>query len=98
MEQVRHISYQLIYAVKFLHENKLTHTDLKPENILFISSDYNTSFNARKVILEFNRSIFQELRTPKTVSMKIPKGLGRSGSSRNVLNVCKKNLEIISKN
>lgn len=49
MDQVRHISYQLCYAVKFLHENKLTHTDLKPENILFINSDYSTSFNARKV-------------------------------------------------
>ncbi|KAG5672772.1 hypothetical protein PVAND_002867 [Polypedilum vanderplanki] len=48
MDHVRHISYQLCYAVKFLHENKLTHTDLKPENILFISSDYSTTFNARK--------------------------------------------------
>lgn len=49
MEQVRHISYQLCYSVKFLHENKLTHTDLKPENILFVSSDYSSSFNSRKV-------------------------------------------------
>ncbi|XP_070508694.1 uncharacterized protein [Chironomus tepperi] len=48
MDHVRHISYQLCYAVKFLHENKLTHTDLKPENILFMSSDYSTSFHARK--------------------------------------------------
>lgn len=40
LEQVRHISYQLIYSVLFLHENKLTHTDLKPENILFLKSDY----------------------------------------------------------
>lgn len=49
MEQVRHIAYQLCYSVKFLHENKLTHTDLKPENILFVTSDHSTSFNARKV-------------------------------------------------
>ncbi|XP_058063802.1 uncharacterized protein LOC131213705 isoform X2 [Anopheles bellator] len=42
MEQVRHISYQLCYAVKFLHENRLTHTDLKPENILFVDSSYTT--------------------------------------------------------
>ncbi|CRK92728.1 CLUMA_CG006285, isoform A [Clunio marinus] len=35
LDHVRHISYQLCYAVKFLHDNKLTHTDLKPENILF---------------------------------------------------------------
>lgn len=49
MEQVRHISYQLCYSVKFLHENKLTHTDLKPENILFVSSDHSTSYSSRKV-------------------------------------------------
>lgn len=49
MEQVRHIAYQLCYSVKFLHDNKLTHTDLKPENILFVNSDYSTSFNTRKV-------------------------------------------------
>jgi len=42
MEQVRHISYQLSYAVKFLHDNHLTHTDLKPENILFVSTDWYT--------------------------------------------------------
>nr|XP_032515751.1 probable serine/threonine-protein kinase dyrk2 isoform X2 [Danaus plexippus plexippus] len=40
LEQVRHISYQLIHSVLFLHDNKLTHTDLKPENILFVDSDY----------------------------------------------------------
>ncbi|KAJ2947388.1 hypothetical protein O0L34_g17159 [Tuta absoluta] len=40
LEQVRHIAYQLIYSVLFLHDNKLTHTDLKPENILFVDSDY----------------------------------------------------------
>lgn len=37
---MRHIAYQLIWSVLFLHENKLTHTDLKPENILFVDSDY----------------------------------------------------------
>lgn len=48
MEHVRHMAYQLCYAVKFLHENKLTHTDLKPENILFVDSEFTTSFNGRK--------------------------------------------------
>ncbi|CAO1421714.1 unnamed protein product [Diamesa serratosioi] len=48
METVRHIAYQLCYSVRFLHENKLTHTDLKPENILFVDSDHSTTFNARK--------------------------------------------------
>ena len=50
MEQVRHISYQLCHAVKFLHDNKLTHTDLKPENILFVDSDYEISYSSKKVI------------------------------------------------
>ncbi|XP_062584459.1 uncharacterized protein LOC134246158 isoform X3 [Saccostrea cucullata] len=48
IDQVRHISYQLCYAVNFLHENKLTHTDLKPENVLFVNSDYEVSYNPRK--------------------------------------------------
>ncbi|CAG5124715.1 unnamed protein product, partial [Candidula unifasciata] len=48
LEQVRHISYQLCYAVNFLHENQLTHTDLKPENVLFVNSDYDTYYNAKK--------------------------------------------------
>jgi len=48
LEQVRHISYQLIKSVKFLHENQLTHTDLKPENILFVDSDYELSYSHKK--------------------------------------------------
>lgn len=48
LDQVRHIAYQLCYSVKFLHENKLTHTDLKPENILFVDSDYAITYNSKK--------------------------------------------------
>jgi len=44
LEQVRHMSYQLSYAVKFLHENHLTHTDLKPENILFVNNDWYSEY------------------------------------------------------
>jgi CDC-like kinase len=51
LDQVRHIGYQLSYAVRFLHDNKLTHTDLKPENILFVDSDFDISYNPKKVIL-----------------------------------------------
>ena len=50
LEQVRHIGYQLSYAVRFLHDNKLTHTDLKPENILFVDSDFDITYNPKKVI------------------------------------------------
>ena len=49
LDQVRHIGYQLSYAVRFLHDNKLTHTDLKPENILFVDSDFDISYNPKKV-------------------------------------------------
>lgn len=49
MDQVRHISYQLCKAVKFLHENHLTHTDLKPENILFVNSDYEVISHQKKM-------------------------------------------------
>jgi len=48
MEQVRHISYQLCHAVKFLHDHQLTHTDLKPENILFCASEFDMSFDNRR--------------------------------------------------
>ena len=47
MEHVRHMAYQLVHSVKFLHDNKLTHTDLKPENILFLNSDFETIYNER---------------------------------------------------
>ncbi len=50
LDQVRHVTYQLCYSVKYLHECKLTHTDLKPENILFLSSDWETVYNPKKVI------------------------------------------------
>ncbi|XP_032578720.1 AF4/FMR2 family member 4 isoform X8 [Drosophila sechellia] len=45
LDQVRHMAYQLCYSVKFLHDNRLTHTDLKPENILFVDSDYTSHYN-----------------------------------------------------
>ncbi|XP_048008658.1 dual specificity protein kinase CLK2b isoform X3 [Megalobrama amblycephala] len=48
ISQVRHMAYQICLAVKFLHDNKLTHTDLKPENILFVKSDYTVIYNPEK--------------------------------------------------
>lgn len=48
IEHVRHISYQLCHAVRFMHDNQLTHTDLKPENILFKRSDYISVHNRKK--------------------------------------------------
>lgn len=51
LDHVRHIGYQLCYSVKFLHDNKLTHTDLKPENILFVNSAFELGYNQRKVCI-----------------------------------------------
>ncbi|KAM4861747.1 dual specificity protein kinase CLK2 isoform 2-T2 [Thomomys bottae] len=48
IHQVHHMAFQLCQAVKFLHDNKLTHTDLKPENILFVNSDYELTYNLEK--------------------------------------------------
>nr|EAL24255.1 similar to Dual specificity protein kinase CLK2 (CDC like kinase 2) [Homo sapiens] len=48
IHQVHHMASQLCQAVKFLHDNKLTHTDLKPENILFVNSDYELTYNLEK--------------------------------------------------
>ncbi|KAL7883134.1 hypothetical protein SRHO_G00007920 [Serrasalmus rhombeus] len=48
ISQVRHMAYQICLAVRFLHDNKLTHTDLKPENILFVNSDFTITYNVEK--------------------------------------------------
>ncbi|CAB3400780.1 unnamed protein product [Caenorhabditis bovis] len=50
MHHTLHIAYQVCNAVKFLHDNKLTHTDLKPENILFTNSSYVTEIHDRKPV------------------------------------------------
>ncbi|RXN29151.1 dual specificity kinase CLK4-like isoform X1 [Labeo rohita] len=47
INHIRHMAYQIIRAVRFLHKNKLTHTDLKPENILFINSEYDIKYNSK---------------------------------------------------
>nr|KAF6483742.1 CDC like kinase 3 [Rousettus aegyptiacus] len=48
LPHVRHMAYQLCHALRFLHENQLTHTDLKPENILFVNSEFETLYNEHK--------------------------------------------------
>ena len=52
-ENLCHCSHSLGFVreatyLKVFH-SRLTHTDLKPENILFCSSDWEISYNARKV-------------------------------------------------
>ncbi|XP_034739730.1 dual specificity protein kinase CLK4 isoform X4 [Etheostoma cragini] len=62
IEHIRHMAYQIIRAVRFLHNNKLTHTDLKPENILFVSSDFD---------MEYNPEMKRDERTLKNPDVKI---------------------------
>jgi CDC-like kinase len=57
IDQVRQMAYELVISVKFMHENRLTHTDLKPENILFFDSSHDVVFDPkRKQDLRFVRS------------------------------------------
>ncbi|XP_015116499.1 dual specificity protein kinase CLK2 isoform X1 [Diachasma alloeum] len=63
LDHVRHMGYQLCYAVKFLHDSKLTHTDLKPENILFVDSDFDITYNAKKRLLFKRRDVRRVKRT-----------------------------------
>lgn len=56
--EVRHITYQLCIAVKFLHKNHITHADLKLANILFENSDYETqTINDREITVLKNSNI-----------------------------------------
>jgi len=48
IDKVRQMAYELIMAVKFLHDNRLTHTDLKPENILFFDSSHDIAYDPKK--------------------------------------------------
>ena len=48
VEQVRQVAHELCYSVKFLHDNRVTHTDLKPENILFYDSSFDMVYDNKK--------------------------------------------------
>jgi len=53
MEQVRHIAYQLCYSVKFLHEQKLTHTDLKVKFNAAMLFDCSQLINNNNILFFF---------------------------------------------
>ena len=48
MLQVRQIAYELCQAIRFMHDNRLTHTDLKPENILFYDSGHDLVYDPKR--------------------------------------------------
>ena len=37
--KISHITYQVLYALKYLHEKNIVHRDIKPENILLVEED-----------------------------------------------------------
>lgn len=45
LADIRHIAYQLCYAVEFLHCRGVIHTDLKTDNILFVDSSYTEEYD-----------------------------------------------------
>jgi len=78
-DQVKKMSFQLIRAVKFLHDMKLTHTDLKPENILFVDDRYD-EFKSRSgktvrvirdcsiKLIDFGSATFEQERKTRIVA------------------------------
>jgi CDC-like kinase len=77
--QVLQMGFQLIKAVKFLHDMKLTHTDLKPENILFEEDSYDEakSRSGRTVkvirncnikLIDFGSATFEDERKTRIVA------------------------------
>lgn len=73
------MGFQLIKAVKFLHDMKLTHTDLKPENILFEEDSYDEakSRSGRTVkvirncnikLIDFGSATFEDERKTRIVA------------------------------
>jgi len=66
------MGYQVVHAVEFCHQLKLTHTDLKPENILFENEshsvckhpqhgkDYMIPKNLRVRLIDFGGATFED--------------------------------------
>lgn len=78
MHQIIHISWQLCNAVKFLHDNKVTHTDLKPENLVFVDGGFsteivddkpvNTILNSHVRLIDFGSATFENDHHSRLVS------------------------------
>ncbi|XP_055339409.1 dual specificity protein kinase CLK2-like isoform X2 [Paramacrobiotus metropolitanus] len=70
MAQVRHIAYQLVFSVKYLHDNNLTHTDLKPENMLFLTNDY-TKVHAQEKARNIKLKPGTQIRVMKSAEIRL---------------------------
>uniref|UniRef100_A0A8C0JCB3 Checkpoint kinase 2 n=1 Tax=Chelonoidis abingdonii TaxID=106734 RepID=A0A8C0JCB3_CHEAB len=80
--------YQMLLAVKYLHENGIIHRDLKPENVLLSSSEETclikiTDFGQSKILGE--SSLMKTLcGTPTYLAPEVLSSLGTAGYSRAV--------------
>ncbi|XP_066056003.1 serine/threonine-protein kinase Chk2 isoform X3 [Chamaea fasciata] len=80
--------YQMLLAVKYLHDNGIIHRDLKPENVLLSSSDEVclikiTDFGQSKILGE--ASLMKTLcGTPMYLAPEVLNSLGTAGYSRAV--------------
>ncbi|KAM9118420.1 serine/threonine-protein kinase Chk2 isoform 2-T4 [Pangshura tecta] len=80
--------YQMLLAVKYLHENGIIHRDLKPENVLLSSSEETclikiTDFGQSKILGE--SSLMKTLcGTPTYLAPEVLNSLGTAGYSRAV--------------
>ncbi|NXY50069.1 CHK2 kinase, partial [Ceuthmochares aereus] len=80
--------YQMLLAVKYLHDNGIIHRDLKPENVLLSSSEETclikiTDFGQSKILGE--TSLMKTLcGTPTYLAPEVLNSLGTTGYSRAV--------------
>nr|XP_006119714.1 serine/threonine-protein kinase Chk2 isoform X1 [Pelodiscus sinensis] len=80
--------YQMLLAVKYLHENGIIHRDLKPENVLLSSAEETclikiTDFGQSKILGE--SSLMRTLcGTPTYLAPEVLNSLGTAGYSRAV--------------
>ncbi|XP_051641825.1 serine/threonine-protein kinase Chk2 isoform X1 [Manacus candei] len=80
--------YQMLLAVKYLHDNGIIHRDLKPENVLLSSSEETclikiTDFGQSKILGE--ASLMKTLcGTPMYLAPEVLNSLGTAGYSRAV--------------
>lgn len=80
--------YQMLLAVKYLHDNGIIHRDLKPENVLLSSSEETclikiTDFGQSKILGE--TSLMKTLcGTPTYLAPEVLNSLGTAGYSRAV--------------
>ena len=74
LHMVKEFSRQLTTAIKFCHDNKLTHTDLKPENILLVSEEVEEfkgklmPINTEIKLIDFGGAVFENDFHPRVIN------------------------------